>query len=44
MLCVLVLQTIGQKKVSGQRAAIIFTLEPVFGVVFAYLLLGAFNS
>jgi drug/metabolite transporter (DMT)-like permease len=35
-----VLQTIGQKKVSGQRAAIIFTLEPVFGVVFAYLLLG----
>jgi drug/metabolite transporter (DMT)-like permease len=35
-----VLQTIGQKKVSGQRAAIIFTLEPVFGAIFAYLLIG----
>lgn len=35
-----VFQTIGQKNVNGQRAAVIFTLEPVFGAIFAFFLVG----
>lgn len=34
-----IFQTVGQKRVSGQRASIIFTLEPVFGAFFAFLLI-----
>ena len=34
-----IMQTIGQKTVNGQRAAVIFTLEPVFGAAFAFFLI-----
>ena len=33
-----IFQTVGQKKVNGQRAAVIFTLEPAFGAIFAFIL------
>ena len=33
-------QTWGQKRISPERAALIFTLEPVFALLFAMLLLG----
>ncbi len=34
-----IMQTLGQKEVDGQRAAVIFTLEPVFGTIFAFITL-----
>ncbi|QNO16129.1 EamA family transporter [Alkalicella caledoniensis] len=34
-----VLQTTGQKTVNAQRAAVIFTLEPVFGAMFAFFVI-----
>jgi drug/metabolite transporter (DMT)-like permease len=34
------LQGLGQKVLSGPQAAIIFTLEPVFAAIFAFILLG----
>lgn len=41
---VVVLQMIGQKTVSAPRAAIIFTMEPVWAAAFAYILLGELLS
>lgn len=34
------LQTVGQKKIPAERAAVLYALDPVYGAMFAYLLLG----
>ena len=34
------LQTIGQKEVPAERAAIIYSLDPVYGAVFSNIVLG----
>ena len=34
------LQTVGQRSVSAERAAIIYSLDPVYGALFSYWLLG----
>ena len=35
------IQTWGQARVKSTQAAVIYTLEPVWGLVFAYFILGA---
>lgn len=37
---VILFQTLAQRWISAQEAALFFTLEPVFGAIFAFLLLG----
>lgn len=34
------LQTLGQKRIPAERAAVLYALDPVYGAMFAYLLLG----
>ncbi|KAF6001790.1 hypothetical protein F1559_003456 [Cyanidiococcus yangmingshanensis] len=34
------LQALGQERISAERAAIIYALDPVYGAAFAYLVLG----
>lgn len=33
------LQTIGQRSVAAEKAAIVYSLDPVYGAIFSYLLL-----
>lgn len=34
------LQTVGQKRIPAEKAAVLYALDPVYGAMFAYLLLG----
>lgn len=34
------LQTLGQRRIPAERAAVLYALDPVYGAMFAYLLLG----
>ena len=34
------LQTVGQKSVSAERAAVIYAMDPVYGALFAWLVIG----
>ena len=38
--CTVYIQTWGQARVKSTQAAVIYTLEPVWGLIFAYLILG----
>lgn len=34
------LQTVGQREIAAEKAAVIYSMDPVYGAVFSYLLLG----